>query len=71
MRYAAAQAFEESLQQLQHRLETGEGQGAHRSAQANPPAAPAGFDLDSFEAAIADIDQFMQATQPRSVDQSV
>jgi hypothetical protein len=88
VRHAAAQAFMESLEQLQHSLEPAEtfppsgptsnpstpepppaistrtSSGPSRVATAAPSvAAPEAepFDLDSFEAAIADIEQYIQA----------
>ncbi len=66
VRYAAAQAFEESLKQLQHRLEAGEEQAPNLPPKAQPQSTRTCFDLDLFEAAIADIDQFIQANHPHA-----
>ena len=69
LRYAAARAFMESLDQLQETLQPVD-------SQPLPPAPPANenhkcadaplddqFDLNSFEQAVADIEQFIQKRQ--------
>ncbi|MDX2231076.1 MAG: hypothetical protein NW220_15670 [Leptolyngbyaceae cyanobacterium bins.349] len=64
-RQAAAQAFFESLEQLQQSLEVVDNQPAisptvgHTSTKATPPA-EVSFDLNVWEDAIADIDQYIQ-----------
>ncbi|MBW4692497.1 MAG: hypothetical protein KME27_12110 [Lyngbya sp. HA4199-MV5] len=68
LRYAAARAFIESLDQLQETLQPSEAQpvaptapekGSHRAETS--PADP--FDLNSFEQAVADIEEFIQKRQ--------
>ncbi len=67
LRYAAARAFMESLDQLQETLQSTD----DRSGQASTPppgneppptktASAEAFDLSSFEQAVADIDAFIQ-----------
>lgn len=69
LRHAAAEAFIESLDQLQQTLQPADSQPV-----VPPRAAPvkrtdsassssAQFDLGSFEQAVADIEQFIQASQ--------
>jgi len=59
LRHAAAQAFMESLEQLQVTLQQSDGHPPRQpSAPPKPQAAP--IDLNMFEQAIADIDEFMQ-----------
>lgn len=69
VRRAAAQAFMESLEQLQQTLESAnEKPNAPRSSSSRPTevtAKSASFDLNSWEEAIADIDQFInQQSEP-------
>lgn len=66
LRHAAAQAFKESLQQLQQTLESADQDSTipptrNRFPSAQPSACPpVAFDLASLEDAIADIEQFIQ-----------
>lgn len=71
LRYAAARAFIESLDQLQETLQPSEaqpvvptaaGKDPHRRADTSP-ADP--FDLSSFEQAVADIEAFIQTRQQK------
>ncbi len=63
LRHAAAQAFIESLDQLQETLQTPEHspvqpqKDGHLPAKAHPEAE---FDLESFEQAVADIEEFIE-----------
>ena len=73
LRHAAAEAFIESLDQLQQTLQSTDSQTAlpPRSApvkrpEPTPPAS-AQFDLGSFEQAVADIEQFIQANQAAKI----
>lgn len=63
-RRAAAQAFYESLEQLQQSLESAdhslENTDTTPQVAAEPEFSVAETNLDAWEAAIADIDQFMQ-----------
>ncbi|MBF2025492.1 MAG: hypothetical protein IGS48_01830 [Oscillatoriales cyanobacterium C42_A2020_001] len=63
VRRAAAQAFVESLEQLQQTLgsagEKARTPRAGNSKSSEPAAKPTTFDLNSWEEAIADIDQFI------------
>ena len=69
LRYAAARAFIESLDQLQETLQPSEAQPVAPTApeKANyrkPEVAPSDlFDLSSFEQAVADIEEFIQKRQ--------
>jgi hypothetical protein len=68
LRYAAAQAFIESLEHLQHTLEPMEKAAAALPISVCETASPLGssansspeFDLAALEDAIADIEQFIQ-----------
>jgi len=77
LRQAATKAFHESLDQLQETLEAQESN--HPTAKATTPNQPAkpvkpapkpsvGFDMKSFEQAVADIDQFFERQQRNSAD---
>ncbi|HIK19072.1 MAG TPA: hypothetical protein IGS53_27830 [Leptolyngbyaceae cyanobacterium M33_DOE_097] len=77
LRQAATKAFQESLDQLQETLEAEEtNRQTTRATATNQPAKPvkppqkasAGFDMKSFEQAVADIDQFFERQQSRSTD---
>ncbi|XGV98911.1 MAG: hypothetical protein ACAF41_08205 [Leptolyngbya sp. BL-A-14] len=67
LRYAAARAFMESLDQLQETLQasetqpvvTPEPQQGTQRPETSSPADPS-FDLQSFEQAVADIEAFIQ-----------
>lgn len=56
LRRAAAKAFMESLDKLQETLSESEAK-----TKAQPTAAPAMPELEEFEQAVADIEQFMQS----------
>ena len=59
-RRAAAQAFVESLEQLQQRLEAVDDQSPDSQTSQNKSAATSEeFNLNAWEEAIADIDQFI------------
>jgi hypothetical protein len=65
LRRAAAQAFMESLEQLQTTLQSSENPPRKLVVQppsgfSKPEAAPTAFDLHSFEQAVADIEQFIE-----------
>ncbi|MBW4469635.1 MAG: hypothetical protein KME45_04445 [Stenomitos rutilans HA7619-LM2] len=69
LRYAAARAFIESLDQLQETLQPSEAQPLapiapekdnYKSAKISPSDP---FDLSSFEQAVADIEEFIQKRQ--------
>jgi len=57
-RSAAARAFDEAIDQLHAALQAADGVPGLDSPQS---AAPVSFDLNSFEQAAADIEQFIQA----------
>lgn len=65
LRRAAAQAFMESLDQLQQTLEPSESppKPAYSSQRTVKSPSIWAFDLNSFEDAIADIDQFIEQSQ--------
>jgi hypothetical protein len=67
LRHAAAKAFIESLEHLQHTLDPLEQASVPEVACPErkqmleiPVESPAGFDLDALEDAIADIEQYIQ-----------
>ncbi|MGI0485361.1 hypothetical protein ACN4EK_07990 [Pantanalinema rosaneae CENA516] len=73
LRHAAAEAFIESLDQLQQTLQSADQPPAPpiRSTPVKRPeppvSSPAQFDLGSFEQAVADIEQFIQANQAAKI----
>lgn len=67
LRYAAARAFMESLDQLQETLQPSEAQSVNaldpeqeNKRSDTPSPAGSSFDLQSFEQAVADIEEFIQ-----------
>lgn len=73
LRHAAAEAFIESLDQLQQTLQSADAQSVSPTrvtpAKWTEPANSASvqFDLGSFEQAVADIEQFIQASQAAKI----
>lgn len=60
-RHAAAKAFIKSLDQLQETLQSTDSRAASPPrSRRSEPCSPAQFDLNSFEQAVADIEQFME-----------
>lgn len=74
LRYAAARAFIESLDQLQETLQPSEAQPVTSTAPEQPTYTPVEtppsdpFDLSSFEQAVADIEAFIQTRQQGGED---
>ncbi|QZZ21836.1 hypothetical protein J5X98_05205 [Leptothermofonsia sichuanensis E412] len=62
LRHAAARAFMESLDQLQDTLQTPHNQAAQLTPHQREakPSASVQFDLNTFEQAVADIEEFIE-----------